>query len=105
MTDHCPTCGAAVRIEASGVTHYMVPIDAERVRELEERIRELEALLAEAHADATRWRWLIQSAHLGFRGGPPWDAVISLPVLDFDAHDIAALVDAGIREDNMEPPR
>ena len=35
MTDHCPTCGAAVRIEASGVTHYMVPIDAERVRELE----------------------------------------------------------------------
>ena len=45
MTDHCPTCGAAVRIEASGVTHYMVPIDAERVRELEERIRELEAQL------------------------------------------------------------
>ena len=35
MTDHCPTCGAAVRIEASGVTHYMVPVDAERVRELE----------------------------------------------------------------------
>ena len=35
MTDHCPTCGAAVRIEASGVTHYMVPVDAERVSELE----------------------------------------------------------------------
>ena len=45
MTDHCPTCGAAVRIEASGVTHYMVPVDAERVRELEERIRELRGLL------------------------------------------------------------
>ena len=49
MTDHCPTCGAAVRVEASGVTHYMVPVDAERVRELEERIRELEA-----HLDALR---------------------------------------------------
>ena len=52
MTDHCPTCGAAVRIEASGVTHYMVPIDAERVRELEERIRELEAALAHIRDEA-----------------------------------------------------
>ena len=40
MTDHCPTCGAAVRIEASGTTHYMVPIADERNRS---RIRELEA--------------------------------------------------------------
>ena len=39
MTDHCPTCGAAVRIEASGVTHYMVPVDAERVSELEAALR------------------------------------------------------------------
>ena len=45
MTDYCPTCGAAVRVEVSGVTNYMVPVDAERVRELEDRIRELEALL------------------------------------------------------------
>ena len=44
MTNHCPTCGAAVRIEASGTTHYMVPTDAERVRELEDRIRELESI-------------------------------------------------------------
>ena len=44
MTDRCPTCSAAVRIEASGATHYMVPTDAERVRELEDRIRELEAI-------------------------------------------------------------
>lgn len=34
MSERCPTCGASVRIEASGVTHYMVPADAERVREL-----------------------------------------------------------------------
>ena len=41
MTDHCPTCGAAVRIEACGVTHYMVPTDAERVRELEAELRDV----------------------------------------------------------------
>jgi len=35
MTDHCPTCGAAVRIEASGTTHYMVPIADERIQVLE----------------------------------------------------------------------
>ena len=73
MTDHCPTCGAAVRVEASGVTHYMVPIDAERMSELEakvesltagleaakqfdamvvdERIRELEALVESAYRE------------------------------------------------------
>ena len=45
MTDHCPTCGAAVRVETSGRTSYMVPTDAERVRELEDRIRELEVAL------------------------------------------------------------
>ena len=44
MTDHCPTCGAAVRVETSGRTSYMVPTDAERVRELENRIRELESI-------------------------------------------------------------
>ena len=35
MTERCPTCGAAVRVEVCGATHYMVPVDAERVRELE----------------------------------------------------------------------
>ena len=48
MTDHCPTCGAAVRIEASGVTHYMVPVDAERVRELEAKVESLTAGLEAA---------------------------------------------------------
>ena len=47
MTNHCPTCGAAVRVETSGRTSYMVPTDAERVQELEDRIRELEAALRE----------------------------------------------------------
>ena len=48
MTDHCPTCGAAVRVEASGVTHYMVPVDAERVRELEAKVKSLTAGLEAA---------------------------------------------------------
>ena len=51
MTDQCPTCGAAVRIEASGTTHYMVPTDAERVRELEDRIRELIAQCEKLRAE------------------------------------------------------
>ena len=54
MTDQCPTCGAAVRVETSGRASYMVPTDAERVRELEDRIRELigqcERLRAERNA-------------------------------------------------------
>ena len=39
MSDQCPTCGAAVRIEASGTTHYMVPTDAERILDLEDVLR------------------------------------------------------------------
>ena len=50
MTDHCPTCGAAVCVEVSGVTHYMIPIDAERMRE--QRIRELEAALLNIKASS-----------------------------------------------------
>ena len=60
MTNHCPTCGAAVRVEASGTTHYMVPTDAERVRELEALLRQAEeALTFELHGEPYNSRPLI----------------------------------------------
>ena len=48
MTDHCPTCGAAVRVEACGVTHYFVPIADERVRELEAALEQSKERLSAA---------------------------------------------------------
>ena len=54
MTDHCPTCGAAVCVEVSGVTHYMIPIDAERVRELEAALEQSKERLSAARLQYER---------------------------------------------------
>ena len=56
MTDHCPTCGAAVRIEASGTTHYMVPVADERIRKLQNEITELGDENTVLRVDAINYR-------------------------------------------------
>jgi hypothetical protein len=44
--------------------------------------------------EATRWRWLVRHARLGFESAPSWNAAIRLPVFDSADQTITALVDS-----------
>ena len=52
----------------------------------------------EQERDASRWRWLVKNAALGFEGAPSYDAVIRLPVFSHDDQFITELVDRAMKE-------
>ena len=98
MTDQCPTCGAAVRIEASGTTHYMVPTDAERVREL---TAQCERLRAERNAVRVKFE---QPLLLRIR---KLEDAIEQMALSSNTFEVMRLVDKAWQEilDGEEPPQ
>lgn len=76
-------------------------MDLKTERQLRQEIADTWALIDQysevmpaLHLDATRWRWLVRHASLGFDGAPSWNAVIRLPVFDRADQTITSLVDS-----------